>query len=201
MATHYQVLGVAMGAAHDEIKRAYHRLARRHHPDTHTQSSTAVQDSARRVMVEINAAWAVLGDPDRRRQYDAELAPRPPPRPPEDPAPTDEPSSPAGFPDRFEPDGWSEPDGWLDPEDQVPAAHLEEDIHHGPRGPGEMIVFVPVVLAALAVAAFALALVVQSPGLFAVSFLLVPLTLVSFLAAPFVAMATRVRSRPGAAGD
>ncbi|HEX3394853.1 MAG TPA: J domain-containing protein [Acidimicrobiales bacterium] len=192
MVTHYQVLGVAMAAGHDEIKRAYHRLARRHHPDTHSQASTAVQESARRIMVDINAAWAVLGDPDRRRQYDAELAPRPPPT--EDGAPTDGPLSPAGFPDWFEPD-------WFDPDEEVPAALLEEDVHHGPRGPGEMIVFVPVALAALAVATFALALVVQWPALFAVSLLLVPLTLVSFLAAPFVAMATRVRSRPEPAGD
>lgn len=189
MATHYQVLGVAMGAGHDEIKRAYHRLARRHHPDTHSQASTAVQEAARRIMVDLNAAWAVLGDPDRRHQYDAELAPRPPSGPTEDPAPTEGPLSPAGFPD------------WFEPDDEVPAALLEEDVHHGPRGPGEMIVFVPVALAALAAATFALALVVQWPALFAVSLVLVPLTLVSFLAAPFVAMATRVRSRPGPAGD
>jgi len=183
MATHYQVLGIAAGATHDEIKRAYHRLARRHHPDTHAQASAAVQDAARRTMVDINAAWAVLGDAARRRQYDAELAP--PPR------------RSAGAADA--PDGAAAPEGypdWFEPDDEVPAAHLEEDLHQGRRGPGELIVFVPVGLAAMAVATFAVAMVVQWPALFAVSILLVPLTLVAFMAAPFVAMATRVRSRP-----
>jgi len=182
MATHYEVLGVGAGSAHDEIKRAYHRLARRHHPDTHSQASAAVQESARRIMVDINAAWAVLGDPDRRLRYDAELAPRPRPQPAA--TPVEEAAAPAGYPD------------WFEPADEVPAAHLEEDLHQGPRGPGELIVFVPVGLAALAAVTFAVAMVVQWPTLFAVSLLLVPLALVSFLAAPFVAMATRVRSRP-----
>jgi|GEM_PF-768675 len=183
MATHYQVLGIGADATHDEIKRAYHRLARRHHPDTHAQASAAVQDSARRTMVEINAAWAVLGDAARRRRYDAELAPRP--RPPD--------TAPDGSGGAAVPNGY--PD-WFEPDDEVPAAHLAEDLHPGPRGPGELIVFVPVGLAALAVATFAVAMVIQWPALFAVSFLLVPMALVSFLAAPFVAMATRVRSRP-----
>ncbi|MDQ6797237.1 MAG: J domain-containing protein, partial [Actinomycetota bacterium] len=58
---HYEELGVAPSATHDEIKRAYHRQARRHHPDAHCQAPAAIQASARRTMVEINAAWAVLG--------------------------------------------------------------------------------------------------------------------------------------------
>ncbi|MGI8775950.1 MAG: J domain-containing protein [Acidimicrobiales bacterium] len=185
MATHYQVLGIAAGATHDEIKRAYHRMARRHHPDTHAQASADVQDSARRTMVDINAAWAVLGDAARRREYDADLAP---PRP-----------SAAAAAAADAPDGATAPEGypdWFEPDDQVPAAHLEEDLHQGQRGPGELIVFVPVGLAAMAVATFATAMVVQWPALFAVSILLVPLALVAFMAAPFVAMATRGRSRP-----
>ncbi len=179
---HYEELGVTHTATHDEIKRAYHRAARRHHPDAHSLASAAIQDSARRTMVEINAAWAVLGDPDRRREYDAELAP-PPPRPPTAaPGPSGAVVPPPGYPD------------WFDPDDEVPAAHLEEDVHPGPPGRGELLVFVPVGLAALAVTTFAFAMVVQWPALFVVSVLLVPLALLSFLAAPFVAMATRVRT-------
>ncbi len=186
---HYEELGVGHGATHEEIKRAYHRQARRHHPDLHSQASAAIQDSARRTMVEINAAWAVHGDPARRRQYDADLAPRP-----------SRASTAAGsgrVPDDVGEAPWrSDYPDWFDPEDEVPAAHLAEDLHQGPAGKGELLVFVPVGLAALAVVTFAFALVLQWPALFAVSFLLVAAALVSFLAAPFVAMATRVRTPP-----
>jgi len=187
---HYEELGVARSATHDEIKRAYYRQARRHHPDAHSQAPAAIQDSARRVMVEINAAWAVLGDPDRRRQYDAELAPRPGSTPATASGPDGTSSAEDDAPWR------SDYPDWFDPDDQVAAAHLAEDVHEGPARRGEMLVFVPVGLAALAVATFAGALVLQWPALFAVSFALVPLALVCFLAAPFVAMAIRVRTPP-----
>ncbi len=86
--THYEVLGVAPSASEAEIKRAYRAQARRHHPDV------AGADDAGRAMGALNAAWAVLGDPVRRRAYDLALglngsstsaAPRrtaPPPPPP-----------------------------------------------------------------------------------------------------------------------
>lgn len=191
MATHYEVLGVTPGATHDEIRRAYYRLARRHHPDAHSQASPAIQDAARRTMVGINAAWAVLGDLKGRSRYDAEVTP-PPRRAATSAAhPDDGPPMPPGFPN------WVEPDDWFDPDEAVPAYRLEEDFDDGVRGPAEqLIVFVPVGLAALAVVTFAFAMVVQWSALLSVSFLLAPLALVSFLAAPFLAMATKVRSRP-----
>ena len=72
---HYEVLGVAPDAASSEVRRAYLRLAREHHPDR----SGGDPDRMRAV----NAAWAVLGDPVRRRQYDLDEARRrPPPAPP-----------------------------------------------------------------------------------------------------------------------
>lgn len=67
---HYEVLGVPMGADPAEIRRAYLRLARRHHPDLHVADPPADQAKARRKMLEANAAWAVLGDRERRRDYD-----------------------------------------------------------------------------------------------------------------------------------
>jgi hypothetical protein len=63
--THYDVLGVAPDADAAAVRRAYLALARRHHPDR------AGGDAAR--MRTINEAWAVLGDPGRRRQYDLVL--------------------------------------------------------------------------------------------------------------------------------
>lgn len=66
--SHYEVLGVSMRATDDEVRTAYRRAARDHHPDTGG-------DPAR--MSDLNAAWHVLGDPRRRAAYDRQLATRP----------------------------------------------------------------------------------------------------------------------------
>jgi DnaJ domain len=64
--THYDTLGVARTASAAEIRDAYRRLARRHHPDQGGgRTATA--------MAEINEAYRVLGDPGRRAVYDAGL--------------------------------------------------------------------------------------------------------------------------------
>ncbi len=62
----YAMLGVAPTATPAEIRQAYRRLVRQYHPDRHPGDPAA---HAR--MVEINAAYAVLSDPDRRAAYDA----------------------------------------------------------------------------------------------------------------------------------
>ena len=74
MFTHYHVLGVRPSATSDTIKRAYYRKARAYHPDSFAGSSDAVLDEAERAMASLNAAWNVLRDPDRRREYDEALA-------------------------------------------------------------------------------------------------------------------------------
>ncbi|MEW6337299.1 MAG: DnaJ C-terminal domain-containing protein [Acidobacteriota bacterium] len=74
----YEVLGVSRGASAEEIKKAYRRLARKHHPDVNPGSREAEQR-----FKEIQEAYAVLSDQEKRRQYDqfgtideAELAAR-----------------------------------------------------------------------------------------------------------------------------
>ncbi len=67
---HYEVLGVPMGADPTEIRRAYLALARRHHPDLHAGDPPKLQAESRSRMLEVNAAWAVLGNNDRRQGYD-----------------------------------------------------------------------------------------------------------------------------------
>ncbi len=57
----YQVLGVAPLATAAEIKAAYRALVKRHHPDTGGDDQT---------ILELNAAWEVLRDVDRRRRHD-----------------------------------------------------------------------------------------------------------------------------------
>src|ERR687896_2315495 len=62
---YYQTLGVAKSASDKEIKQAYRKLARKHHPDVNPG-----EKSAEAKFKEINEAYEVLGDPDKRRKYD-----------------------------------------------------------------------------------------------------------------------------------
>lgn len=64
---YYEVLGVSRSASEAEIKRAYRNLARRHHPDVATTPDKAAAESH---FKEINEAYAVLSDAQRRAQYD-----------------------------------------------------------------------------------------------------------------------------------
>jgi curved DNA-binding protein CbpA len=67
----YDVLGVAPDAGALEVRRAYLRLARDHHPDFHSTAPRELRAANEREMQRINEAWEVLGDPERRRAYDA----------------------------------------------------------------------------------------------------------------------------------
>ncbi len=180
MATLYDHLGVSRDASHEEIKRAYHVLARRHHPDAHGGAEPAVLEEARRRMVVINGAWAVLGDPERRQLYDASLSGARRRR-----------GEAASRPKREYPE-------WFEPDD-VPAADLDEDPPVvGRRGPGELLVFVPVGLVVLAVGLFAFSVLSESPTMFGAAIALVPVALLAFLLMPLVAMLRGSRARDSA---
>ena len=62
---YYAILGVPKTASDDEIKRAYRKLARKHHPDLNPGDK-----SAEAKFKELNEANEVLGDADKRRKYD-----------------------------------------------------------------------------------------------------------------------------------
>jgi len=62
---YYQILGVSRNASEKEIKQAYRRLARKHHPDLNPGDK-----SAEAKFKEINAAYEVLSDPEKRKKYD-----------------------------------------------------------------------------------------------------------------------------------
>lgn len=61
----YHILGVSRGADADEIKRAYRKLAKQHHPDRNPGNPQAAEK-----FKEVQAAYEVLGDTQRRQQYD-----------------------------------------------------------------------------------------------------------------------------------
>jgi molecular chaperone DnaJ len=62
---HYEVLGVAEDATSDDIRKAYRRLARRHHPDANPGDAEAEER-----FKAVSAAYEVLGDPAKRSEYD-----------------------------------------------------------------------------------------------------------------------------------
>jgi curved DNA-binding protein len=61
---YYQALGVARDAPADEIKKAYRKLARKYHPDVSKEPDADTR------MKEVNEAWTVLSDPEKRAAYD-----------------------------------------------------------------------------------------------------------------------------------
>jgi molecular chaperone DnaJ len=65
--THYQILDLDRRASQGEIKQAYRRLVKQFHPDRQPAPSHAER------IIAINAAYEILGDPQRRRSYDAHL--------------------------------------------------------------------------------------------------------------------------------
>ena len=65
MSSYYQVLGIGKSASDKDIKAAFRRLARRHHPDLNPGD-----EAAEREFKKINEAYEVLSDPESRNRYD-----------------------------------------------------------------------------------------------------------------------------------
>jgi molecular chaperone DnaJ len=61
----YKVLGVSKGASQEEIRRSYRKLARKHHPDANRDDPRA-EDRFK----EIQHAYEILSNPEKRREYD-----------------------------------------------------------------------------------------------------------------------------------
>lgn len=64
---YYEILGVKREASKEDIKKAYRKLARKWHPDVHGDRS---KDEAESKIKEINEAYEVLGDEEKRKLYD-----------------------------------------------------------------------------------------------------------------------------------
>jgi len=65
MVDYYKTLGIDKNAGPDEIKKAFRKQAKKHHPDANPDNPQAEQR-----FKEINEAYEVLSDPEKRRQYD-----------------------------------------------------------------------------------------------------------------------------------
>lgn len=62
---YYEVLGIDKNATEDEVKKAYRKLARKYHPDVNKDDKNAEEK-----FKQINEAYEVIRDPDKRAQYD-----------------------------------------------------------------------------------------------------------------------------------
>jgi hypothetical protein len=183
--THYDVLGVRPDATQDEIRRAYHSLARRHHPDTQPDAEPSAARESGLAMAAVNDAWEVLGDPARRRDYDNHTgegvgagrkgADAPPG--PDEWLPFHE-----GADDWGE-DDWGEED-WEDDDHRVPLV----------AGGFGLVVMVPVLLVFLAAGLFFFSTMAQSIALRSLAIVLLPVAGFGFVAAPLLVM-IRSRSR------
>jgi len=151
----YEVLGVAPSAAMAEIRQAYVELARQHHPDRHGGDAATMRA--------VNEAWATLGHPARRAQYDLSLGTPITPAAPHEPYPcTDE---------------------------QDLLADLADDTPLGGRVVlPRWISLLPVATFGLSIGSFCLGLLFTSPPALGAAVALFLASCAMFMVAPFVAL-------------
>jgi hypothetical protein len=183
---HYEVLGVPMGADPAEIRRAYLRLARRHHPDRHVDADAATEAAARRRMAELNEAWEVLGSPGSRRRYDEQVrrgtasTGRATVVGPSGPAPG------SGWHPRADDTGWmSDFEAWRNETDELPSDEPYAGRGRPQRSP---VMVLPVGLFAIAITAGCVGIALQARPLMAVAFIGVALSATLFVMLPVIVM-------------
>jgi hypothetical protein len=167
----YLVLGVAPDASADEIRRAYLRLARLHHPDRFAGAPPARQAEAERRMQEVTQAWALVGDEERRRRHDARAGARP------TTDPTDRPFRP------------------FDESEDVDPLDLPDEPYRrtGPATPSRVATMAPILVFAASVASGVVGLVLAAPGLLGLSLFLFVASCVGFVVLPLLALARAAR--------
>ncbi|CAB4330216.1 MAG: DnaJ domain-containing protein [Actinobacteria bacterium] len=171
----YERLGVLPSATPDQIRRAYLQLARVHHPDFHTDE--VARQANEREMQSINEAWAVLGDPERRRAHDEIMRL------------TIDDSASVGVttPGRYDfvpyDDGDDEIDFRLLDDVGVEGTHVERSLQ-----------MAPILCLLGGIVGVVLGVIVNLPFLIAVGIVGLVLAALGFLAAPFVALSRSLRA-------
>lgn len=176
--THYEVLGVDEQAPAAEVRQAYVRLARRHHPDFFAGADGPTRADAERRMRAINEAWAVLGDQGRRLAYDQTrgLAP-------------ERAGQSCGRP--FEPFDAGEDD--IDPRDLPDEPYRPDD--RGRKGPlGRVAGLAPVLAFVAAVVLGAVGLLVGSVGLLALAVACFIAACLGFVVIPLLALSKATKN-------
>ena len=171
----YARLGVPSTASSADIRSAYLKLARVHHPDFHTDE--AQRRSNEREMQAINEAWAILGDPERRRAHDERMRLSQP-----DPVATGAP-----VPGRYDFVPYDDSDDEIDP-------RLIEDVGVAGTEVARSLQFAPIVCFLGGVAGVLLGVIVNLPFLIAVGIVGLVLAVLGFLAAPVVAISRSIRA-------
>jgi molecular chaperone DnaJ len=67
---YYEILGISRDASEAEVKKAYHKLALKYHPDRHTGKSEKEKKAAEEKFKEIGEAYGILSDPQKKKNYD-----------------------------------------------------------------------------------------------------------------------------------
>ena len=182
---HYNTLGVVASASAADLRAAYLRLARAHHPDKFA-GAERVKAEAR--MQEINEAWNVLGVAHKRREYDAA---------------TTRAGSPNGQSRRGSVPG-SSPRGsaargnaHFRPFDDDPIDRADIDLDPTPiagsRNISRLATFLPIILVMMGVLTAAFGTLVDAAGVFALGLVCLALGGVCFLMLPLVVMSRAER--------
>ena len=180
--SHYDTLGLPVDATPEAVREAYKAMARRLHPDNRSDRTPAEQAAAEEAMRDVNAAWAVLGTPKARAEYDrtlglglGEVEGRSYVRP---------------FPsETFVPIDDSDDDD----EDEDEDWRYEPDEGDPRSAPTRSVLAIPMVTGALCVLAFFAWMFVGSDGLLVAAVALLGATVVGFLLLPVLAMAKAAR--------
>jgi len=173
---HYDALELAPSAEAAEIRVAYLRLARRYHPDGHPGADDRTRKRNELRMQQVTAAWAVLGNADRRRAYD--LTRRPP-------------SATAGSKTRTASNG-EDPYRFVpfDLDDDPPMPDIDADGRQThPRG----LSLAPVLLLALALGSLVVGAVTRLAPLLALGMASFAASVVLFIVVPLVALTSSQR--------
>lgn len=67
---HYATLGIDCDATESEVKKAFKKMALKHHPDKQGEGSSEMRSRAERTFKRVTQAYEILSDPVKRREYD-----------------------------------------------------------------------------------------------------------------------------------